>query len=110
MFTDPTQQADALWIVAEARYGLAGTDPAALKDAGLSYMRVVALAKDEPGRPHVVLSLLRTATIMEQLGEPQTASQICEQVLSQYPDDPASIRAKENLERLKKQQASAPGN
>jgi TolA-binding protein len=109
IFTDPTQQADALWIVAEARYGLAGTDPAALKDAGLSYMRVVALAKDEPGRPHVVLSLLRTATIMEQLGEPQTASQICEQVLSQYPDDPASIRAKENLERLKKQ-ASAASN
>src|SRR5450432_1934696 len=58
IFTELPQQADALYILAEAHYGLAANDAAALKDAALAYMRVVALAKDAPEKPHVVASLL----------------------------------------------------
>jgi tetratricopeptide (TPR) repeat protein len=103
---DPAQQADALFILAEARYALAGTDPGALKDAALAFMRVVALAKDEPGRPHVVDSLLKTGGILEQLGEPQTAGRLYEQVLAQFADDPGAPKARDSLDRLKKQASS----
>ncbi|HMB95304.1 MAG TPA: hypothetical protein VKK61_04625 [Tepidisphaeraceae bacterium] len=103
MFVDIPQQAEALYILAEAHYGLAGDDANALKDAGLAYMRVVALAKDQPNRPHVVDSLLKTAAIMQQVGEPQVAAKIDQQVLSQYPDDPAAAVARDNLKRLKVQ-------
>jgi tetratricopeptide (TPR) repeat protein len=103
---DPAQQADALFILAEARYALAGTDPSALKDAALAYMRVVALAKDDAGRPHVVDSLLKTGGILEQLGEPQSAGRLYEQVLAQFADDPSAAKARDNLDRLKKQQAT----
>lgn len=100
-FIEPSQQAEALYILAESRYGLAGTDATALKDAGLAYMRVVAAAKNEPGRPRVVESMLKTAAIMEQIGQPQAASQLYQQIVSQYPDDPGVSQAKQNLDRLK---------
>jgi hypothetical protein len=100
-FVDPAQQADALYILAEAQYGLAGSDATRLKDAANAYVRVVALAKNEPGRPHVVESLLKTGLILERLGEPQTASQLYGQIVSQYPDDPATPQARQAMERLK---------
>jgi TolA-binding protein len=103
MFGEPAEQADALYILAQAHYGLAGNDANALNDAALAYMRVVALAKDQPGAPHVVESLLQTAEIMQQLGEPQTAAKLDQQVLNQYPDDPAAQQARDNLNRLKDQ-------
>jgi tetratricopeptide (TPR) repeat protein len=106
LFTEPTQQADALFIIAEARHALAGSDNNALKDAALGYMRVVAAAKNEPGRPHVVDSLLKTAAILEQLGEPRAATGLYEQVLAQFADDPSAPKARDNLERLKKQAAA----
>jgi len=101
-FTDPQQQADALFIIAQARYGQASAakDPAALKDAGLSFMRVVANFKDAESRPHVVESLMQTAAIHEQIGEPQTAGQIYNQIAQSYPDDPAANLAKQNAARL----------
>ena len=105
MFVEPSQQAEALFILAEARSGLAGTDPNALKDTALAYMRVVAVAKTEPGRPRVVESLLKTAAIMERLSEPQAATMLYEQVVAQFPDDPAAPKARENLERLRPQAA-----
>jgi TolA-binding protein len=108
LFVEPAQQADALFILAEARHALAGDDPTALKDSALAYMRVVAVAKDEPGRPRVVDSMLKTAAILEQLGEPRAAIQLCEQVLAQFADDPSAPKARDSLERLKKQ--SAAGN
>jgi tetratricopeptide (TPR) repeat protein len=105
MFVEPAQQADALYIIAQSRHGLAGDDATALKDAALAYMRVVAVAKDDPSRPHVVQSLLATASILEKLGEPQTATRLYEQVVVQYPDDPSTIKAKEALQRMSKQAA-----
>jgi TolA-binding protein len=106
LFTEPAQQADALYILADARYALAGTDKNALKDSALAFMRVVAAAKNEAGRPHVVDSLLKTAAILEQLGETRGATGLYEQVLAQFADDPAAPKARDNLERLKKQAAA----
>jgi tetratricopeptide (TPR) repeat protein len=103
LFGEAAEQAEALYILAQAHYGLAGSDPNALKDAALAYMRVVALAKDQPAAPHVAESLLKTAEIMQRLGEPATAAKIDQQVLSQFPNDPAAPQARENLNRLKNQ-------
>ncbi|WP_428939232.1 tetratricopeptide repeat protein [Fontivita pretiosa] len=112
IFTEPAQQADALFIIAQARHGLATGQPDAklLKDAALAYMRVVALAKDEPGRPHVVQSLLSTADILQQLGEPASARQLYEQVLAQYGDDPDARHARDALNRLNNPRPPASGN
>jgi TolA-binding protein len=64
-------------------------------------MRVTALAKNEPGRPRVVDSLLKTAAILEQIGEPQTAADLYGQIATQYPDDSAAVAsARANLTRL----------
>ncbi len=106
MFIDASQQAEALFILAECRPALAGNEKDALKDAALAYMRVVAVAKDEPGRPRVVDSLLKTAAILESLNEPQSAARLFEQVVAQYPDDPSAPKAHDGLERLKKQAAA----
>jgi TolA-binding protein len=106
VFVEPEHQAEALFILAEARYALAGSEPTALKDSALAYMRVVAAAKDEPGRTKVVDALLQTAAILEQLGETRNATQLYEQVLAQFADDPSAHKARDSLERLKKQAAA----
>ncbi len=101
--TDPSQQADALFDLAEAQFGLASAskNTDALKDAGIAYMRVVAHFKDQPGKPHVAESLVKTGEVYEALGDTKTAQQVYEQVASQYKDDPAAKVAQENLQRLK---------
>jgi TolA-binding protein len=102
LFTDPQQQADALYTVAEARMGMADQkDATQLKDAALAYMRVVADFKDLPGKPHVADSLLKTAKIEELLSEPDVAARVYQQVAEQFPDDPAATAAQQNLARLK---------
>jgi len=103
--TDPRQQADALFYVAEATYGLSdGKNLAALKDAALAYMRVVAHFNDDPGKPHVADALVKVAQIHERLGEPQTAAKLYAQVAGQFKDDPAAQVARQSLERLGQQQ------
>jgi TolA-binding protein len=100
-FIDPVQQAEALYIIAEARYGQASAkkDPIELKDAALAYMRVVANFKDLPGHPHVADSLLKTAAIEEQLNEPTAAQQLYQQIAKDYPDDPAAAAAKQKMQK-----------
>jgi TolA-binding protein len=100
-FVEPAQQADALFCVAEARYGLASAkkDPNDLKDAALAYMRVVANFKDLPTRPHAAESLLKTAMIEEQLNESAVANQLYQQIAQQYPEDPAAGVAKQKLQK-----------
>jgi tetratricopeptide (TPR) repeat protein len=115
LFADPQQQADALYCLADARFGAAmqSKDAQALKDAGLAYMRVVANFKDAPGRPHVADALLKTAQVHEQLGEPKTAEQLYEQVAREFNSEPAiATAARDNLSRLRArgQRSSATGN
>ena len=103
-FTEPAQQADALFYTAVAKQGLAdGKNGDALKDVALAYMRVVAHFKNEPGAPHVAESLVRVAQIHEQLGEPQTAANLYGQVASQFKDDPSAQVARQSLQRLGQQ-------
>jgi TolA-binding protein len=101
-FVDPAQQADALFLLAQARFGKAqaSKDKTALEDAGLAYMRVVANCKDVAGQPHVVESLMQTAAIHELLNEPQVAAQIYQQIVSQYPDAPAAAGARDRAAQL----------
>lgn len=116
-FTDPPQQADALYLLAEARFQLAATsrqtppsaaDIAALRDSALSFMRVVAHFKDAPGRPRVAAALLRTAQIQELVADPPGAARLYEQLFTQYPDDPNAPAARAAFERLRRPPASAP--
>ena len=103
LFTDPQQQADALFDIAQAREGLAGTsaDQNTLKDVALSYMRVVADFKDTPGKPHVVESLMKTAQIETQLNDIDAAAKLYQQIAEQFPNDPAAATAKQQLSTLK---------
>jgi TolA-binding protein len=103
IFTDPQQQADALYLIAQAREGLAGsgTDRNALKDAALCYMRVVADFKDLPGKPHVADSLLKTADIEAQLNDTDAAAKLYQQIADQFPGDPAAATAKQKLANIK---------
>jgi tetratricopeptide (TPR) repeat protein len=117
MFTDPLQQSDALFVLAEARLGAAVAprqqspaatlDANALKDSALAYMRIVAHFKDAPDRPHVVQALLRTAQIHELLGDRANALKLYQQIISQYADDPNTSAARQSVERLK-QPTTAP--
>jgi TolA-binding protein len=109
-FTDPLQQADALYLLAEARFqtAAASKQPQAMKDAALAFVRVVANFKDAPDRPHVTASLMRLAQIEELLGEPQGARAVYEQLVAQYPDDPNAAAAKQASERLRSGPATAP--
>jgi tetratricopeptide (TPR) repeat protein len=101
---EPQQQSDALMIVADASHGLADPkDPAALKDAALAYMRLVAHFKNRPGERNVPQALLKTAMIHEQLGELDTAAMLYEQVMQQYAGDPAAEAARQKLQRLVQQ-------
>jgi TolA-binding protein len=51
----------------------------------------------------VAESLVRVAQIHEQLGEPQAAANLYEQVASQFKDDPAAQLARQSLQRLGQQ-------
>jgi TolA-binding protein len=102
-FTQPRDQAAAMFYLAEARAGLAAqkNDPAAWQDAALAYMRVVAHFKDAAGSPYVARSLLRTAEIHERLNDPAAARSLYEQVVRQFPGDPDAGAAAAGVEKLK---------
>lgn len=103
LFNEPAQQADALFLIAEARHELADpNDRDAMLDVALDYMRVVAHFKDVEGRPHVAESLLRTALIHERLGGENraTALALYKQIAAEFASDPAGAAAKKAVERL----------
>jgi outer membrane protein assembly factor BamD (BamD/ComL family) len=103
LLTEPPQQAEALFLLAEARFGLANrSDTTALKDSALAYMRVVAHFSNTPGRPYVARSLLRTAEIHELMNEKPIATRLYEQIVSQFTEDaPTVARARASLQKLK---------
>jgi TolA-binding protein len=111
-FTDSLQQADALYLLAEAKFGLASSSTAAdkseLQDAALAFMRVVAHFKDQPDRPRVAQAMLRTGQILEQVGDAGGARAIYNQLVQQYPDDPNVPAARAGLDRLKQSTSNEP--
>lgn len=101
LFTDPQQQADALYLLAQAREGAAKPeDPDQLKDAALAYMRVVANCKSLEGKPHVAESLLRTAAIEEKLKNTKEALALYNQVAAEFKNSPQATQAGQEATRL----------
>ena len=101
-FNEPEQQAEALYCIAEARAALA-KDNNALKDAALSYMRVVARAKSARlNSPRVPDALMKTAAIQEKLGAAKEALLLYQQVADEYKGTDAASRAAEAAARLGK--------
>jgi TolA-binding protein len=102
--TDPRDQSQALYLLAEAQSGMAAArnDTTAWQDAALAYMRVVAHFKDSPAAtPLVTKSLLKAAQIAEKLNDKESARLLYDQLAVAYPDDPAAAEAKSALARLK---------
>ena len=105
--TDPAQQADALFCVAQAREGLAGDDPAKLKDAALAYMRVVAHFRSQPQAPRVPEALLRTGAVLERAKLLPDALAAYEAVQAEFKDSPQSKDAAAGAARVQKAMQSA---
>jgi TolA-binding protein len=100
LFIDPAQQSEALYLLAEARLGIAAADPSAMKDAALAYMRVVAQSNALSGKPFVLPALQKTAEIMEKIGEPKSAAALYSQIIDEFPNDPAAAKARTEIRRL----------
>ena len=104
LFTDPAQQVEALWVLAQARDGQATGTPDATKDAAIAYVRVVTFGTQLPDRPHVAESLVRAAQLEEKLGDPKGAATLYQQLASDrsYAGSTAATDAHAALDRLKK--------
>lgn len=101
LFGDSQQQADALYLIAQAREAGAKPDDAdQLKDAAIAYMRVVASFKGVAGAPHVAEAMLRTAGIEEKLKNPQEALALYKQVASEFKGSPEATQAEQAVARL----------
>jgi TolA-binding protein len=100
--TDPTQQADALYLIAEAKdaQAQAKNDDNFRREAALAYMRVVASFKDQTDNPHIADALLKTAAIEEQLHNADETLGLYQQVAAQYPQSPEATVATQAIARL----------
>ena len=105
IFTDARDQAQALYLLAEAQTGLAlaKNDVPAWQDAALAYLRVVAHFKDAapPARAFAARAMLKAAQICETVRDPAAARALYEQLTGEFPADPAAADARAALERLK---------
>ena len=107
--TEPQQQAEALFSLAEAKAGLAGDDPAKLKDAALAYMRVVAHFKSQPDAPHVSESLLKAGGVLEQAKMLPDALAAYQAVETDYKETPHAKEAAAGAARVRKAIEDAKG-
>lgn len=104
LFVEPADQAEAMFLVAEARNAKAqapGADRLALQDAALAYMRVAANFKDAPGRPRVAAALAKAAELCARLNEKEAAIRLYDEVARDFPDDPAAGPAAQAAARLR---------
>jgi hypothetical protein len=103
LFTQPDQQVDALFILAQAKQKIDGNknDPDTLKDQALAYLRVVTFAGQLPDRPHVPESLYAAAQIEQQLNEPKAAKLLYAQIVNDkaYASSPVLPLAKAALQK-----------
>lgn len=110
IFTDPDQQIDALFILAQAKYAADGdkSDPNVLKDLALNYMRVVTFGNPLPEHPHVAESLYQAGQIEEKLNDRGGAIQLYTQLVNEraFAGSPFKDKAETALARLKTATAS----
>lgn len=103
LLSDPAQQVEALYLLAQAKDRLAKPDDTtALEDAAIAYVREFTFARDLPNQPHAADSLLRVGQIEQALHEPQLAGDVYRQVLQQFPHAAAATAARSALEQLPK--------
>jgi TolA-binding protein len=102
LFTEPQERADALYLLAQSTGGAVGNseDPNQLKDAAITYVRVVAFCESLPGKPHVADSLLEVARIEEKLKNKKEALSVYNQIADEFKGTPAATRAKEAADKL----------
>ena len=83
LFTDPDQQIEALFVLAQSKFAVDGekTDADVQKDLALNYMRVVTFGGQLPDKPHVAESLDRAAEIEIKLKDQAAAVQLYQQLL-----------------------------
>lgn len=93
------QQADALYLTAQARAGLA-KDANAQLDAGIAFMRVVARFGQVQGKPRVADALVRTAEIMEAVQSSSEALALYRQTTQEFAGTPAAQLAQKAIDRL----------
>jgi TolA-binding protein len=104
VFTEPAEQVEALYVLAEGKNGLA-KDTEALKDAGLEYMRLVARAKASNLKsPRVADALYKTAIIHERIRQPEEAAILYQQVASEFDGTEFATKAGGALARLEKKE------
>lgn len=100
IFIDPKDQAQALFMLAQIQRAQtsARSDSEPYKDVAIAYMRVVSHFPDSPQAPQ---ALLQVAGIEQhQLTDPKTAQSLYQQLITQYPNDPAAATAKLELAKL----------
>jgi tetratricopeptide (TPR) repeat protein len=103
LFLDSRRQADALFILAQAREGEAQSkgDADSWRDAAIAYVRVVADFKDADGAPHVPQSLYRAAGILDaRLNESGKALRMYQSIQTQFPQSPVADEAAQQIARL----------
>jgi hypothetical protein len=100
VLTDPRNQADALYLRAQAEEGIAlATDkPDDWKDAALAYLRVYVHFRDGPASVHSATALLKAAQIESaHLGDSQAAQTLYQKVVSEYKDSIAARQASSEM-------------
>jgi tetratricopeptide (TPR) repeat protein len=104
-FTDPSDQADALYCLAAARDAQTPqpAPAAALKNLALQYMRVVAISRPTPAKRCIAQSLFRVAQIEEELQDKQAAVTLYAEVAKGYKGTSLADRALREVDRLGKQ-------
>jgi len=102
LLTDPTQQAAALYILAEAKYQTAlankASEKTAWQDIAIAFMRVVG---QFPDSPRAADALARTASCYEQLKDNDRALNTYQLVVKQYGNSAAAKTAQAAITRLK---------
>ena len=98
-FVEPRQQAEALYLKAQAAEAVADT-PEARQDAAIAYLTVVAHFKESPDAPRVAESMLRAAAIVAELGNPAAARGLYEEVGQRFPNTPAAEAAVQAMRSL----------
>ncbi len=105
LFTEPDQQVDALFVLAQAKYAVDGdkTDPEVLKDLALNYMRVVTFSAPLAEQPHMAESLFQTAAIEEKLKDNTAALQLYSQLAGNraLASSPFKAKADAAISRLR---------
>jgi TolA-binding protein len=104
-FTERKQVATGMYIIAQAKQGLAKPDDReAMLDAALAYMVVVSSFRDDDSRPFVGESLLRAADIHVAIKEVDTALGLYDSVVKDFAGTPLADEAAKKSADLKAKQ------